>query len=487
MPVDYYEALGVSREANDEEIRRAFRRKAMEFHPDRNRTPGAEDKFKEINEAYQVLGDQEKRARYDRFGHAGVNGGGGSSDRPFDGFDPFGGFGDIFDTFFGGGGQQRANRARPGEDITQRITLSFEEAVFGCERDIEINRVEPCHHCSGAGNEPGTPVTTCATCHGSGQVRRAQRSVFGQFAVATPCGDCRATGRVIETPCRNCRARGVEKTPAEPAPSPSRRALKTGCRCASPARATPAATAGRRATCMCRCASLDHPVFVRDGFDLVCDLSINMAEAALGVTKPAPTLEGEEVPLEIPAGAKSGSYFRLRGRGIPHLRRDGRMNNRRGDIRVIVTVDIPARLNKYQRELLENLAYSFEHGGKAPPAPAKPKAAATTASGASGQSKTKRPRNRRQKASARATEPAAASPEPDDATPTPAAGATAPDEKQPRGLFDRIKDTFSPPRQHPALRRRGTRRLTAVAPQTRHDRTGDNRNDLARIEHPGSL
>ena len=442
MPVDYYEALGVSREANDEEIRRAFRRKAMEFHPDRNRTPGAEDKFKEINEAYQVLGDQEKRARYDRFGHAGVNGGS-SSDRPFDGFDPFGGFGDIFDTFFGGGGQQRANRARPGEDITQRITLSFEEAVFGCERDIEINRVEPCHHCSGAGNEPGTPVTTCATCHGSGQVRRAQRSVFGQFAVATPCGDCRATGRVIETPCRNCRARGVERrqrTRAITIPA----GIENGMQVRVTGEGDAGSNGGPPGNLYVQVRVLDHPVFVRDGFDLVCDLSINMAEAALGVTKPAPTLEGEEVPLEIPAGAKSGSYFRLRGRGIPHLRRDGRMNNRRGDIRVIVTVDIPARLNKYQRELLENLAYSFEHGGKAPPAPAKPKAATTTASGASGQSKTKRPRNRR-KASARATEPAAASPEPDDATPTPAAGATAPDEKQPRGLFDRIKDTFSPP------------------------------------------
>ena len=445
MPVDYYEALGVSREANDEEIRRAFRRKAMEFHPDRNRTPGAEDKFKEINEAYQVLGDQEKRARYDRFGHAGVNGGG-SSDRPFDGFDPFGGFGDIFDTFFGGGGQQRANRARPGEDITQRITLSFEEAVFGCERDIEINRVEPCRHCSGAGNEPGTPVTTCATCHGSGQVRRAQRSVFGQFAVATPCGDCRATGRVIETPCRNCRARGVERrqrTRAITIPA----GIENGMQVRVTGEGDAGSNGGPPGNLYVQVRVLDHPVFVRDGFDLVCDLSINMAEAALGVTKPAPTLEGEEVPLEIPAGAKSGSYFRLRGRGIPHLRRDGRMNNRRGDIRVIVTVDIPARLSKYQRELLENLAYSFEHGGKAPPAPAKPKAA-TTASGASGQGKTKRPRNRR-KASARATEPAAASPEPADATPTPAAGATAPDEKQPRGLFDRIKDTFSPPSNTP--------------------------------------
>ena len=447
MPVDYYEALGVSREANDEEIRRAFRRKAMEFHPDRNRTPGAEDKFKEINEAYQVLGDQEKRARYDRFGHAGVNGGGSGSDRPFDGFDPFGGFGDIFDTFFGGGGQQRANRARPGEDITQRITLSFEEAVFGCERDIEINRVEPCHHCSGAGNEPGTPVTTCATCHGSGQVRRAQRSVFGQFAVATPCGDCRATGRVIETPCRNCRARGVERrqrTRAITIPA----GIENGMQVRVTGEGDAGSNGGPPGNLYVQVRVLDHPVFVRDGFDLVCDLTINMAEAALGVTKPVPTLEGEEVPLEIPAGAKSGSYFRLRGRGIPHLRRDGRMNNRRGDIRVIVTVDIPARLNKYQRELLENLAYSFEHGGKAPPAPAKPKAAATP-SDASGQGKAKRPRNRRQKASARSTEPAAASPEPDDAPTTPAAGATAPDEKQPRGLFDRIKDTFSPPANTP--------------------------------------
>ena len=152
----------------------------MEFHPDRNKTPGAEDKFKEINEAYQVLSDQEKRTRYDRFGHAGVNGGG---ERGFDGFDPFGGFGDIFDTFFGGGGRT-ANQPRSGEDISHRVNLTFEEAVFGCDKDIEINRVEPCHHCSGAGNEPGTAINTCRTCNGSGQVRRAQRSVFGSV-----CGD----------------------------------------------------------------------------------------------------------------------------------------------------------------------------------------------------------------------------------------------------------------------------------------------------------
>ena len=391
MPVDYYETLGVARGANDEEIRRAFRRKAMEFHPDRNRTPGAEDKFKEINEAYQVLGDQEKRARYDRFGHAGVNGSGGpGGDRPFDGFDPFGGFGDIFDTFFGGGagGGQSAQRARAGEDISQRIAINFEDAVFGCERDIEFQRVEPCHHCSGAGNEPGTAVATCATCRGSGQVRRAQRSVFGQFAVTTPCAACNGAGRTIETPCRNCRARGYERrrrtrTITIPA------GIDDGMQVRITGEGDTGSNGGPPGNLYVQVRVREHPRFVRDEFDLVCRLPLNMAEAALGVVKSVPTLEGDEAPLEVPAGAQSGRNLRIRGRGIPHLRRDGRMNNRRGDIRVILDVEIPDQLSTYQRELLENLAYSFENDGKAPPGPAATPASAPEEPAAAGGAKPK--------------------------------------------------------------------------------------------------
>lgn len=417
MPVDYYEALGVNRGANDEEIRRAFRRKAMEFHPDRNKTPGAEDKFKEINEAYQVLGDQEKRARYDRFGHAGVNGG----DRPFDGFDPFGGFGDIFDTFFGGGGRT-ANQPRAGEDIAQRITLNFEEAVFGCERDLEVNRVEPCHQCSGAGNEPGTPINTCRTCSGTGQVRRAQRSVFGQFAVTTPCSACNGSGRSIETPCSNCRARGYERrrrtrTVTIPA------GIADGMQVRITGEGDAGANGGPPGNLYVQVRVQEHSVFVRDEDDLVLKMGINIAEAALGATRPVPTLEGDDVDLDIPAGTQSGSFFRVRGRGVPRLRRDGRATNRRGDIRVVVDVEVPEKLNKYQRQLLEDLAYSFDNKGKAPPA--------TTKSGGTAKRQRGGPRQ-----DAEEVEPVAADP-------TPEADETVEEDDRQKGLFDRIKDTFA--------------------------------------------
>ncbi len=413
MPVDYYETLGLERGANDEEIRRAFRRKAMEFHPDRNKTPGAEDRFKEINEAYQVLSDQEKRARYDRFGHAGVNG----NDRPFDGFDPFGGFGDIFDTFFGGGGRT-ANQPRAGEDIAQRINLSFEEAVFGCEKDLELNRVEPCHQCSGAGNEPGTPITTCRTCSGSGQVRRAQRSVFGQFAVTTPCSACNGSGRAIETPCTNCRGRGFERrrrtrTVTIPA------GIADGMQVRITGEGDAGSNGGPPGNLYVQVRVQEHPVFVRDEDDLVLRMAINIAEAALGSTKSVPTLEGEDVDLEIPSGTHSGNVYRVRGLGVPRLRRDGRPTNRRGDIRVVVDVDVPQRLNKYQRKLLEDLAYSFENRGKAPPAEAASNGKA-------------RPSARSKPDNTQESEPA----------PTDGADEAAENDRQ-KGLFDRIKDTLT--------------------------------------------
>ena len=415
MPVDYYETLGVNRGANDEEIRRAFRRKAMEFHPDRNRTPGAEDKFKEINEAYQVLSDQEKRTRYDRFGHAGVNGGG---ERGFDGFDPFGGFGDIFDTFFGGGGRT-ANQPRSGEDISHRVNLTFEEAVFGCDKDIEINRVEPCHHCSGAGNEPGTAINTCRTCNGSGQVRRAQRSVFGQFAVTTPCSACNGNGRSIETPCSNCRARGFERrrrtrTVTIPA------GVDNGMQVRITGEGDAGSNGGPPGNLYVQVRVQEHPFFVRDESDLLYRASLNMAEAALGMTKPIPTLEGDDVDLEIPPGTQAGSEFRVRSRGVPRIRRDGRPTDRRGDIRVLVDVDIPSKLNKYQRKLVEDLAYSLANNGKRPPAPPRKKRA-----------------NNRKPAQNEAAEPEDADVEADAETQEP-----QPDDKQ-RGLFDRIKDTLT--------------------------------------------
>ena len=184
---DYYDILGVRKGVGEEDIRKAFRKKAMEFHPDRNKSANAEEKFKEINEAYQVLSNSNKRAQYDQFGKAGVGGNGGSG-QPFDGFEGFGGFGDIFDSFFGNGSGRRS-RAQPqrGSDLQHRVVLSFEESVFGAEREVDLTRLEDCGVCSGAGNEPGTPLETCSTCKGNGQVRRAQRSVFGQFTQVITC------------------------------------------------------------------------------------------------------------------------------------------------------------------------------------------------------------------------------------------------------------------------------------------------------------
>lgn len=447
MPADYYETLGVSRGANDEEIRRAFRKKAMEFHPDRNRTPGAEDTFKEINEAYQVLSDQEKRSRYDRFGHAGVNGG---SDRPFDGFDPFGGFGDIFETFFGGGGRT-ASQARAGDDISQRITLTFEEAVFGCERDLEIVRIEPCQNCSGAGNEPGTPITSCVTCAGSGHVRRAQRSVFGQFAVTTPCPACNGAGRTIATPCSNCRAQGVERrrrtrTVTIPA------GVDDGMQVRITGEGSAGINGGPPGHLYVQVRVQEHPLFRREDFDLVHRLSVNIAEAALGVSKPIPTLDGDPVDLEIPSGTQSGSYFRLRGRGVPHLRRNGRPTDRRGDIRVLVDVDVPAKLNKYQRQLLSDLEYSLSHGGKAPPTPepaggSRPGKAKAKAGAGKGRRKSA---NRKQNAanakpSANTDAGGGVGATAGDAPAADTANSGAGSDDRQRGLFNRIKDTFSPP------------------------------------------
>ena len=453
-PTDYYETLGVSRGANDEEIRRAFRKKAMEFHPDRNRTPGAEDAFKEINEAYQVLSDQDKRARYDRFGHAGVNGG---SERPFDGADFFGGFGDIFDSFFGGAGARSASQPRAGDDIQQRITLTFEEAVFGCERDVDIVRIEPCQHCSGAGNEPGTPIVACVTCAGSGQVRRAQRSVFGQFAVTTPCPACNGAGRTIATPCSGCRAQGVERrrrtrTVTIPA------GVDDGMQVRITGEGSAGSNGGPPGNLYVQVRVQEHPVFWREDFDLVHRLPINIAEASLGVSKPIPTLDGDPVELEIPSGTQSGSYFRVRGKGVPHLRRNGRPTDRRGDLRVLVDVDIPAKLNKYQRQLLSDLEYSFTHGGKAPPAPPPAKSTAKTKaatgstrqgkakSGAAGKAGKTRRKNARQDTPVSADADTAANA--DTANTALSDHATAAnngdDKPRKRGLLNCIKDLLSP-------------------------------------------
>ena len=349
---DYYDLLGVSRGVGDEDIRKAFRRKAMEFHPDRNKSPAAEEKFKEINQAYQVLSDANKRAQYDQFGKAGVGANGGAG-QPFDGFDVFGGFGDIFDSFFGDGTGRRARQAQRGSDLQQRVVLNFEEAVFGAEREVEVTRLENCSVCSGAGNEPGTPLDTCNTCKGNGQVRRAQRSVFGQFTQVTTCTSCQGRGTIIKTVCSNCRGGGKERKSRKIAVN-----IPAGVESGIQVRLTGEGDAGSEGggpgNLYVYLDVQEHQFFQREGSDLIYELPINIAEAALGVDKSIPTLDGDDEELSLPQGTQPGSEFRIRGKGVPHLN-----GSRRGDLRVSVDVRVPGSLDDRQRELLEELADSF--------------------------------------------------------------------------------------------------------------------------------
>ncbi len=354
---DYYETLGVSRQDSEEEIRKAFRKKAMQYHPDRNKAPHAEEKFKEINEAYQVLTDPKKRSQYDHLGHAGVSGVGGF-DRPFDGFDVFGGFGDIFDSFFGDATGRRANQPQRGADLQQRLVLKFEEAVFGVEKEVEITRIERCRRCSGAGNEPGSKVNTCSTCRGNGQVRRTQRSLFGQFAQISTCPTCQGKGSVIQTPCQTCRGGGMERRKRKTAVT-----IPAGVQGGMQVRLTGEGDAGRNSgpagNLYIQVDVRDHNVFTREDFDLFYRMPLDMAEAALGVEKEVPTLDGGMETIKVPQGTQPGSEFRIKGKGVPHLN-----SSRRGDLRVLVDLQVPRNLSAHQRKLLEELANSLAVNGK---------------------------------------------------------------------------------------------------------------------------
>ena len=354
MPTrDYYEVLGVSRNVNGEEIRKAFRKQALEFHPDRNKNPGAEEQFKEINEAYQVLSDSKKRAQYDAYGHAGVNGNGGF-DRPFEGFDGFGGFGDIFDSFFGDGAGRRTRQAQRGGDLESRVALTFAESVFGAEREVDVGRLERCEKCSGAGNEPGTAVNNCATCRGSGQVTRTQRSVFGQFAQITTCTSCQGSGKTFEKPCSDCRASGMQRRQRKIAVK-----IPAGVEHGMQVRLTNegdmGSNGGPAGNLYVSLAVRPHELFERDGNDLVYVMSLNLAEAALGGAKSIPTLDGEDHLLKFQPGTQPGQEFRISGKGVPHLH-----VNRRGDLRVLTNLTVPSKLNARQRALLEEFARTMD-------------------------------------------------------------------------------------------------------------------------------
>ena len=356
---DYYDVLGVPRNASDEEVRKAFRKLALEYHPDRNKGAGAEERFKEVAEAYQVLIDPKKRQGYDRFGHRGVTGNGGA--RGFEGFEHFGGFGDIFDAFFGSGvGTRTGTRsATRGADLQAVLTIDFEEAVFGTEKEIEIQRTEACGHCQGSRSEPGSSPTRCTNCGGSGQVRRAHQSVFGQFVQVTTCGTCRGEGKTISHPCPRCRGSGRERRRRKLAifvPA----GIEEGTQIRLSGEGEPGTHGGPPGDMYASVHVNPHAVFKREGNDILFVMPINVAKASLGASVKVSTLEGD-VELEVPPGTQSGEVFQLKGKGVPHLR-----GRQRGDQLVAVKVEIPKSLSEEQRGLLQRLAATLDESPTGP-------------------------------------------------------------------------------------------------------------------------
>ncbi|MGE0599359.1 MAG: molecular chaperone DnaJ [Dehalococcoidia bacterium] len=345
---DYYEVLGVDRNADAQTLKRAYRKLAMDYHPDRNPSADAAEKFKEINQAYEVLTDDQKRAAYDRFGHAGVEGAGAAGG--FDGFTHFDGFGDVFDAFFGGGrrGGRRRGPGR-GADLRYNLRITFEEAVFGTEKEIEFQRQERCSRCAGKGAEPGTELETCPECNGAGEIRRSQQSIFGQFVNVSACGRCGGEGRIVPNPCTECRGTGRTRQPRKIVVK-----VPAGVDDGAQIRITNEGEAGPRGgeagNLYVVLAVSQHEHFQRVEDHIVLELPVNLAQASLGAELSIPTLDGD-MELEIPAGTQSGEDFVIRGKGVPHLRSAGR-----GDMVVRVTVVVPETLTDRQRELLEELA-----------------------------------------------------------------------------------------------------------------------------------
>jgi molecular chaperone DnaJ len=341
---DYYEVLGVPRNASPDEIKKAFRRLARQHHPDVNKDEGSSEKFKEVNEAYEILSDADKRQAYDRFGHAGINQGA-------QGFSGFGGFGDIFEEFFAGFGGMRGetrNAPRRGADLRFDLRITFEEAAFGCEKDIEITRSETCPNCRGAGAEPGTTPVRCSTCNGAGEVRRVQQSLLGSFVSVAPCPTCRGEGETIPMPCRTCQGRKTVRVPRHlVVPIPG--GVDSGTQIRLAGQGEPGARGGPDGNLYVVIEVAPHPYFRRRGDDVILEMALNVAQAALGDEIEVPTLEGPH-KLAIPAGTQPGRVFRLRQKGVPHLRRDGR-----GDLLVAVQVSIPTELTADQRRLFLEL------------------------------------------------------------------------------------------------------------------------------------
>jgi molecular chaperone DnaJ len=340
---DYYETLGVGREASTDSIRQAYRRLARQYHPDVNKSPDAEERFKEINEAYEVLSDQQKRAAYDRFGHAGVEG-------SLGGFSGFPDFSDIFESFFGGFAGTRVQRGpRPGEDLRASLTLPFEEAVFGTEKELEVEQLALCPTCGGSGAEPGSHPVRCSECGGTGQVRRVRSSIFGSFVNVSTCPHCQGKGEVISTPCLECRGQQrvrVKKRLSVTIPP----GVDDGTRVRIAGEGNAGVDGGPPGHLYVFLSVRPHPYFRRENNDIYLNITINVAQAALGDEITVPTLDGD-VKLKIPAGTQTGQTFSIKEHGVPHLRR-----NDRGDQLVTVFVATPTKLTAEQKQLLGELS-----------------------------------------------------------------------------------------------------------------------------------
>ena len=343
---DYYEVLGVGRNASDDELKGAFRKLARQYHPDVNKEADSEEKFKEINEAYGVLSDKDKRARYDRFGKEGLGNTGGFHDYTAD-------FGDLFEELFSNFGFStgRGSRRSPrrGRDLQMQVSLSFEEAVFGVEKEIEFQREETCARCNGSGAEPGTSPTRCTTCNGQGEVRQVRQTFLGQMVQTAPCPTCDGRGETIASPCKTCHGRGLERnTIKKKVQIPA--GVDAGTQIRLNGEGGPGVYGGPNGSLFLVLDVRAHKFFKRRENDIILNLDINVAQAVLGAEVDVPTLEGDE-KLKIPAGTQPGKVFHIKGKGVPHLRRGGR-----GDQLVIFNVVVPTKLTKEQRELFEKLA-----------------------------------------------------------------------------------------------------------------------------------
>ena len=356
---DYYEVLGVQKGASDAEIKKAYRKLAKENHPDLN--PGdaaAEARFKEANEAYEILSDSDKRARYDQFGFAGVdpNYGAGGGYGGFDGGFDFGDLGDIFGSFFGGGfgggGGRTRNGPQRGDSIRMRVTLTFEEAVFGCEKEITVERIEQCDSCHGSGAAAGTAPETCPNCHGSGQVQQRRQTPMGVFATTGPCPQCGGKGKIIKTPCSSCGGNGqVRRRKTVQVNIPA--GIDDGQTISLRSQGHAGKNGGPAGDLLLVVSVAPHKFFKRDGVNIYCEAPISFAQAVLGCDLEILTIDGK-VTYEIPEGTQTGTTFRLRGKGVPQVNGRGR-----GDQFVTVVIETPRNLNREQKEALKKFSESL--------------------------------------------------------------------------------------------------------------------------------